>query len=149
MTYIGTTGHSQGLVSSLVVSLSTDLDSFYENTEKALMLLHYIGKYAQESFPKLAIEPKIVQDCEEYGVPSAMLSINGLEESILNKQIEKTNKFLASPIGISLYNGQSKFVVTGHPKALYGLIQALRQIKVFLTNEGTKWIRPIKNPLLF
>ncbi|KAJ3255887.1 3-oxoacyl-[acyl-carrier-protein] synthase [Boothiomyces macroporosus] len=125
----GTTGHSQGLVSSLVVSLSTDLDSFYENTEKALMLLHYIGKYAQESFPKLAIEPKIVQDCEEYGVPSAMLSINGLEESILNKQIEKTNKFLASPIGISLYNGQNKFVVTGHPKALYGLIQALRQIK--------------------
>ena len=129
----GTTGHSQGIVSAICIATSTTVASFTENTSKALKWLFYSGLRGQEAFPVLALEPHIVKDAVEggEGVPTPMLSVTGLALDVLEKHIKDTNKHLPwnSKLTLSLYNGPKAFVVTGPPKALYGLVTGLRKIR--------------------
>ncbi|CCO34685.1 fatty acid synthase subunit beta, fungi type [Rhizoctonia solani AG-1 IB] len=126
----GATGHSQGILSAVVAATSTNLESFSENSAKALRWLVWVGARGQEAFPVLAVEPNIVKDSVDggEGVPSPMLSVTGLPLSTLEKHITGVNKHLPknSQLGISLHNGSRAFVVTGPPRALYGLVTALR-----------------------
>lgn len=128
----GATGHSQGVVSAVAVASSDSWDSLNSNILKAVKLLFYIGLRGQEAFPVLSVEPSIVADCVENneGVPSPMLAVNGLSLKALETYINKTNSHLPSnsKIGVSLYNASTMHVVTGPPKALYGLATALRKI---------------------
>ncbi|KAG8716660.1 3-oxoacyl-[acyl-carrier-protein] synthase [Ceratobasidium sp. 394] len=129
----GATGHSQGILSAVVASTSTDLASFSTNSAKALKWLFWVGARGQEAFPILAVEPTIVQDSVDggEGVPSPMLSVTGLPLAALEKHITGVNKHLPknSQLGVSLYNGSRAFVVTGPPRALYGLVTALRKVR--------------------
>lgn len=129
----GATGHSQGIVSAIAISASSSYESFNVNVKKAIRWLFFCGMRGQEAFPVLALEPSIIQDAVEggEGQPSPMLSINGLELSVLRPHIETTNKHLPpnSQLAISLYNGPRNFVVTGPPRALYGLVTNLRKIR--------------------
>lgn len=129
----GATGHSQGVVSAIAISASSSYESFDVNVEKAIRWLFFCGMRGQEAFPVLALEPGIVQDAIEggEGQPSPMLSINGLELSALRPHIEATNKHLPpnSQLAVSLYNGPRNFVVTGPPRALYGLVTNLRKVR--------------------
>ena len=129
----GATGHSQGLVSAVAISASDSFESFETNTLKALKWLFYCGLRGQEAFPTLAIEPSIVADSIDggEGVPTPMLNVAGLSLQTLEAEIKKTNKHLPenSQLGISLYNGPKINVVTGPPRALYGLATALRKIR--------------------
>lgn len=129
----GATGHSQGVVSAIAISASTSYESFDANAKKAIRWLFFCGMRGQEAFPVLALEPGIIQDAIEggEGQPSPMLSINGLALSALRPHIEATNKHLPpnSHLAVSLYNGPRNFVVTGPPRALYGLATNLRKIR--------------------
>ncbi|KAF8843701.1 hypothetical protein BDN67DRAFT_963867 [Paxillus ammoniavirescens] len=129
----GATGHSQGVVSAVAISASTSYESFDTNVKKALRWLFFCGMRGQEAFPVLALEPSIVQDSVEggEGPPTPMLSINGLALSALTPHIDATNKHLPtnSQLAVSLYNGARNFVVTGPPRALYGLVTNLRKIR--------------------
>ncbi|KAG8770032.1 3-oxoacyl-[acyl-carrier-protein] synthase, partial [Ceratobasidium sp. 428] len=129
----GATGHSQGILSAVVASTSTSLESFFTNSAKALKWLFWVGARGQEAFPTLAVEPNIVQDSVDggEGVPSPMLSITGLPLASLEKHIAGVNKHLPknSQLGVSLYNGSRAFVVTGPSRALYGLVTALRKVR--------------------
>jgi fatty acid synthase subunit beta len=128
----GATGHSQGVVSAVAVAASDSWDSLHANILKAVKLLFYIGLRGQEAFPVLSVEPQIVADAVENneGVPTPMLAVNGLGLKALEGHIKKTNAHLPSnsQIGISLYNASTMHVVTGPPKALYGLATALRKV---------------------
>ena len=129
----GATGHSQGLVSALVIAASTSFDSFRKNVANAIKWSFYSSLRGQQAFPVLALEPSIVQDSVDggEGTPSPMLSITGLSLKEVEGHIAKTNKHLAdnSKIGVSLNNGPRAFVVTGPPRALYGLVTSLRKIR--------------------
>lgn len=129
----GATGHSQGVVSAIAISASTSYDSFDINAKKAIRWLFFCGMRGQEAFPVLALEPSIVQDAIEggEGQPSPMLSINGLSLPALRPHIEATNEHLPpnSQLAVSLYNGSRNFVVTGPPRALYGLVTNLRKVR--------------------
>ena len=129
----GATGHSQGVVSAIAISASSSYESFNANAKKAIRWLFFCGMRGQEAFPVLALEPGIVQDAIEggEGQPSPMLSINGLELSALRSHIEATNKHLPlnSQLSVSLYNGPRNLVVTGPPRALYGLVTNLRKVR--------------------
>jgi fatty acid synthase subunit beta len=128
----GTTGHSQGIVSAVAIAASACLDSFQENTGKAITWLFYGGLRGQETFPVLAIDPQLVKDSVNggEGTPSPMLAVTGLTLEILEKHISNTNKYLPtnSRMSISLYNGPKAFVVTGPAHSLYGLVTSLRKI---------------------
>lgn len=138
----GATGHSQGVVSAVAISASTSYESFDANAKKAIRWLFFCGMRGQEAFPVLALEPGIVQDAIDggEGQPSPMLSINGLALSALRPHLEATNKHLPpnSQLAVSLYNGPRNFVVTGPPRALYGLVTNLRKVRAPSGQEQSK-----------
>lgn len=129
----GATGHSQGVVSAVVISASSTYDDFETNVKKALRWLFFCGMRGQEAFPVLALEQDIVQDSVNggEGQPTPMLSINGLELSVLKPHIDATNQYLPSQsqLSVSLYNGPRNFVVTGPPRSLFGLVTNLRKVR--------------------
>ncbi|KAF8525925.1 hypothetical protein BU17DRAFT_74311 [Hysterangium stoloniferum] len=129
----GATGHSQGIVSAVVISASSTFEEYFVNAEKALKWLFYSGLRGQEAFPVLSMEPSIVKDSVEggEGTPSPMLGVTGLALPELKKFIEKTNAHLPdnSQLYVSLHNGPKAFVVTGPARALYGLVTSLRKIR--------------------
>lgn len=128
----GATGHSQGVVSAVAIASSDSWESLDANILRATKLLFYIGLRGQEAFPVLSVEPHIVADAVENneGVPTPMLAVNGLSLKALEGHIKKTNTHLPSnsKVGVSLYNASTMHVVTGPPKALYGLATALRKV---------------------
>jgi fatty acid synthase subunit beta len=60
-----------------------------------------------------------------------MLSVNVLLVKDFQPRISKTNKCLLdnSQISLSLHNGPSNFIVTGPPRAFYGLVANLYKIR--------------------
>ena len=128
----GATGHSQGIVSAVAVAASSTWENLDENILKAVRLLFYLGLRGQQGFPLLSIEPQLVADAvaNNEGVPSPMLSVNGLSLKALEGHIKKVNEHLPSnsKVGISLYNASTIHVVTGPARALYGLATALRKV---------------------
>ncbi|KAI9348018.1 fatty acid synthase [Obelidium mucronatum] len=129
----GTTGHSQGIVSSVVIASSETEKDFMENTQKALALLFWIGLRSQNAWPSTTLDPHILQDSlgNGEGIPTPMLLVSGLRRSEIAEHIEKTNQHLAQEkrIELSLINGPRACICTGHPQSLYGLNVALRKIK--------------------
>lgn len=129
----GATGHSQGIVSAVVISASSTFESFFENSCKALKWLFYSGLRGQQAFPVVSLEPSLVSDAVENGegIPSPMLSVTGLSLKDLEPHIKKTNTHLPvnSQLHISLHNGPKAHVVTGPSRALYGLVTNLRKIR--------------------
>jgi fatty acid synthase subunit beta len=129
----GATGHSQGIVSAVVVAASSTFEEFIENTRLALKWLFFSGLRGQQAFPVTALEPGIVQDSLQggEGPPSPMLSVTGLSLKELESHVVGTNEHLprTSRLQVSLHNGPKAFVVTGPPKSLYGLVTSLRKVK--------------------
>lgn len=130
---LGTTGHSQGIISSVVISASATEEEFIKNTEKALGLLFWIGTRAQQEFPPTTLNPTILEDSisNNEGNPTPMLAVTGLRESQVVKYLKETNSHLAPDrqIEVTLHNGPRSFVCTGPPQSLYGLNLSLRKLK--------------------
>ncbi|KAI9138416.1 fatty acid synthase [Paraphysoderma sedebokerense] len=134
--FCGTTGHSQGIVSAVVLASSDSYTSFVENSLKALKLLFYIGVRSHQVFPTTTLNPKITMDSIEHNesTPSPMLSISSLPVPKVQQYIDATNRHLPQDrkVYISLINGPRSVVVSGPPQSLYGLNVALRKLK----NDG-------------
>ncbi|KAI9088332.1 hypothetical protein DFS34DRAFT_701418 [Phlyctochytrium arcticum] len=129
----GTTGHSQGIVSSVVISASETEKEFLENTQKALTLLYWLGLRSQSACPATTLNPNILQDslANSEGVPTPMLAVNGLRYSEVQQHAETTNSFLPADrrVHLSLVNGPRSTIFTGPPQSLYGLNVSLRKLK--------------------
>ncbi|KAJ1679555.1 fatty acid synthase alpha subunit Lsd1, partial [Spiromyces aspiralis] len=129
----GATGHSQGIVSSVVLATSTDYDSYLNNSKRALSLLFAIGNRAQQVFPQTVLNPSILEDSvsNSEGNPSPMLAVSNLRINEVTKHVEATNSHLPEDrkIEISLHNGPRSYVCCGPPQSLYGLNLALRKLK--------------------
>ncbi|KAJ2661821.1 fatty acid synthase alpha subunit Lsd1, partial [Coemansia sp. RSA 1200] len=129
----GATGHSQGIITSVVLASMTDYESLYSLSEKALGMLFSIGMHSQLAQPHTTTNPAILEDSLENseGTPGPMLSISRLRQSDVEKHIEATNRHLPADrqIALSLINGPRSFVVTGPSQSLYGLNLSLRKLK--------------------
>ncbi|KAG0272729.1 beta subunit of fatty acid synthetase, partial [Linnemannia exigua] len=130
---LGSTGHSQGIISSVVISSSATFDEFFANSRKALGLLFWIGTRSQEVYPQTTLNPAILQDSlsNNEGNPTPMLVVNSLRASEVQKYVEATNRHLPEDrkIKIALINGPRSSICTGPPQSLYGLNLALRKLK--------------------
>ena len=134
--FVGSTGHSQGLISSVVISSSGTEEEYFENSKKAVTLLLLIGVRSQQVFPNIPLNlellHEVVDNGDENDKPTCMLSINGLSEKRIIPVVNKLNKYVEDPdrkICISLINGRRMFVVTGDPKLLYALKMNLKEIQ--------------------
>jgi hypothetical protein len=134
--------HGVNVISWLSGSAPLPPASFLENVQKALKWLFFAGMRGQQLFPVLALEPSVVQDSIDggEGQPTPMLSVNGLLLKDLQPHISKTNKYLPdnSQISVSLHNGPRNFIVTGPPRALYGLVANLRKIRAPNSSDQSK-----------
>ncbi|KAI8919392.1 fatty acid synthase [Powellomyces hirtus] len=134
----GTTGHSQGIVSSVVISSSETEKEFIENTQKALTLLYWLGLRSQRACPATTLNPNILQDslANNEGVPTPMLAVTGLRYSEVQKHADATNSFLPAErrVQLSLINGPRSAIFTGPSQSLYGLNVSLRKLKAL---QGT------------
>ena len=129
----GATGHSQGIVSAVVIAASGTFEEFVDNSHKAIKWLFYSGLRGQQAFPVTSVEPSIVQDAIAggEGTPSPMLSIAGLTLKAFQPHVSKTNQHLPaiSQLHVSHHNRPKTFVFTGPPKALFGLVTSLRKVR--------------------
>ncbi|KAJ9060861.1 fatty acid synthase alpha subunit Lsd1 [Entomophthora muscae] len=131
--FVGATGHSQGIISAVAIASSSDEESFFKNSEKALGLLFWIGTRAQETYPQVTLNPAILKDSISNGEgnPSVMLAIFNLRLAEVEKHVKATNEHLPEErqISIDLVNGPRSIICVGHPQSLNGLNLALRKIK--------------------
>ncbi|KAJ5789310.1 uncharacterized protein N7518_006321 [Penicillium psychrosexuale] len=131
--FLGTTGHSQGVVTAAAIATATSWDSFATAARNALTMLFWIGLRSQQAYPRTSIAPSVLQDSIENGegTPTPMLSIRDLSLAAVQEHIDATNQHLPEDrhISISLVNSARNFVVTGPPISLYGLNVRLRKVK--------------------
>lgn len=129
----GTTGHSQGLVTSLVVAISDSWESFEVEALKAVEFLFYLSIRCLQAYPSTSLSPSMVKDSEENGEgqPGPMLSIRDLSVTEVENFVNQTNQHLPAEkhIKISLINGARNVVVSGPPESLSGLNLNLRNSK--------------------
>lgn len=129
----GATGHSQGIITAVCISVSDTWQSFYDNAKIALEMLFWIGCRSQQVYPRTTLPPSALQDslAAGEGFPTPMLSVRDLNQSAVQNQIDLTNEHLPldRKVGIALVNGPKNFVVAGPPQSLYGLNLGLRKIK--------------------
>ena len=131
--FAGTTGHSQGIVTSALLATVTSWESFDKAAKDTVTILFWIGSRSQQAFPRTSLAPSILQDSIENGegTPTPMLSIRDLSKKAVQEHIDATNTHLPEDrhIAISLVNSARNFVVTGPPISLYGLNLRLRKVK--------------------
>lgn len=131
--FVGTTGHSQGIVAACVIAKSKDEEELLANSTQAMKLLFWIGLRSMQAYPSFTIDPKIIVDCLENseGQPSPMLAISNLTQAEVIAQLDVANEYLpeSEKIHLALKNGPRTMVCSGPPKSLYGLNLILRKIK--------------------
>ena len=131
--FLGTTGHSQGIITAAVIAVADSWESYEKAAKKALTMLFWIGSRSQQAYPRTSLAPSILQDSIDNGEgnPTPMLSVRDLPRSALQGHIDATNHHLPRDrhIAISLSNSARNFVVTGPPISLYGLNHRLRKVK--------------------
>lgn len=130
----GTTGHSQGIVASLVIALSESWESFYENALKAVSLMIFIGARVGLTYPGIGDVVSWVREdsvLNGEGRPSPMLHITDLSLDYVKIYVNQTNTNLleSQHIAISLINGPTNVVVSGPQNSLHSLNILLREIK--------------------
>ena len=131
--FLGTTGHSQGIVTAAAIAAADSWESYGKAAKKAITILFWIGSRSQQAYPRTSLAPSILQDSIDNGEgnPTPMLSVRDLSRSALQEHIDTTNHHLPRDrhIAISLSNSARNFVVTGPPISLYGLNLRLRKVK--------------------
>ena len=90
----GATGHSQGIVSAIVIAASDTFKEFVDNSYKAIKWLFYCGLRGQQAFLVTSVEPSSVQDeiIGGEGTPRPLLSVAGLTLKELQPHVSKTNQ---------------------------------------------------------
>ena len=116
----GSTGHSQGIVVAAMVAAADSGTSFDSLCQQALRVLLSIGVRSQEAFAASGF-PAIVPSSEGSESRTPMLSVRGLSQVQVEREVEAINKKLGqdSCIEVSLINDHQNIVVTGPPMSLY------------------------------
>lgn len=130
---VGSTGHSQGIISAAMLALASTHEDFAKGSENVVKILFWIGLRAQQACPVLPMHPDIVADTEAHGegAPSPMLSISGISQAFIEKQLAIVNTKLGSneKLAVGLKNGSQAFIVCGSPSGLYDLVLSLRPLQ--------------------
>ncbi|KAE8153338.1 acyl transferase domain-containing protein [Aspergillus avenaceus] len=119
----GTTGHSQGLMASLVIAISDSWESFLENCRLALEALFWIGWDCHYATPQSMIpEMFLTSDRGACGcdISSHMLNIRGTTRSQLGDLLLNMNNCLPvhEQLYLALINSRGQFVVSGPKSSL-------------------------------
>ena len=130
---VGVSGHSQGIITAVVVSIMDTWESFHTQARIGLTMLFWIGLRSQEAYPQTAMTPSLLQESAKNGegTPTPMLGVRYLARQALQQHIDATNSHLPlnKHVHLSLTNGANNHVLSGPPRSLCGLNSCLRQMK--------------------
>lgn len=130
--FLGTTGHSQGIVVAAAIASASSWESFERITVEAISLLFWIGFRSQEAWHPATPLPSMVSEHLELGEGkiSPMLKIRGLKHSDVKKHLDDVNSHLLEDqaIYVSLINGRANIIVSGPPNSLSALCRRLRSL---------------------
>ncbi|KAI2791873.1 Fatty acid synthase subunit beta [Penicillium oxalicum] len=131
--FMGTTGHSQGIVAATVIAVAQSWRQFDALALNALRLLLTIGTCSQDQFAVAQLPPAIVSDAEAHGegFPGPMLSVADCPIDQLRSYMAAVNEYLPADarIEIALINGPKHAVLAGPPLSLHGFNVWLRNVK--------------------
>ncbi|TGK61702.1 ACP S-malonyltransferase [Leptospira wolffii] len=121
---LGATGHSQGIVPAVLVSLGKEGAEFYKEFSKFLKFILYLGYRAQELYGVFNPSEEVLKGNEEIGdkQPAPMVAVIGYSAAELSERVQKTNAELGlsgtKAIYVSLFNTPDSNIVSGDPEAL-------------------------------
>jgi fatty acid synthase subunit beta len=117
----GVSGHSQGILVAATIAQSTTWESFYEAVATCLRLLFWIGLESHYAIPAVLAADDMKSQ------PSPMLSVRGLDQTLLASFIDEVNSCFEGQqhIHLALVNSSKNFVVAGPPNTLMGLYRLL------------------------
>ncbi|KAI9376434.1 acyl transferase domain-containing protein [Aspergillus egyptiacus] len=118
-----TTGHSQGILISIVIAMSGSWDSFYHHAQQIVEVLFYLGLECHNSAPCSIVPAENYSDGTDASAPSYMLSVRGLSIGQLETILEKVNTGLPADkrLYLSLVNSHEQFVIAGPVASLLRL----------------------------
>ncbi|GLB23278.1 putative PKS/NRPS-like protein biosynthetic cluster [Aspergillus tubingensis] len=126
-----TTGHSQGLLISTVISASDSWDTFYTNSHLALEALFWLGLECHQTAPNSYSRVTTSALNETNAAPSYMLIVRGVSREQLGSILGRLNETLPrdEKIQPALANGRDHFVVAGPIASLVHLDSQLQSMK--------------------
>ncbi|KAJ0416957.1 acyl transferase domain-containing protein [Aspergillus carlsbadensis] len=116
------TGHSQGILAAIAISVSDSWDSFYQIAQQILETLFRLGWECHDAAPR-GIVPANQGEALEANDPSYMLSIRGISKGRAIRYVDDVNKDLSGDkrLYLSLVNAHDHFVVAGPVASLLHL----------------------------
>ncbi|KAL5358621.1 acyl transferase domain-containing protein [Aspergillus floccosus] len=126
-----TTGHSQGLLVSIAISMSDSWEAFHDNSRLAVEALFWLGWEAHCRAPRVACRFIDHQHSEDQTDSSYMLSVRGIERTKLDTILLRLNRTVhgSSQLHVALVNSRDQFVVAGPVDSLAHLDSYLESIK--------------------
>ncbi|OGM47233.1 hypothetical protein ABOM_004000 [Aspergillus bombycis] len=126
------TGHSQGILTAVVVALSDTWASFYHYAEMALELLFWIGFQCYKSTPRASLPANTEKS------PSCMLDISGMQLSQAESTIAQINEGLdaSERVHTSVVNTRDRVVIGGPAGSLARLDSYLTSIAASSNNQN-------------
>ncbi|OGM44265.1 sterigmatocystin biosynthesis fatty acid synthase subunit beta [Aspergillus bombycis] len=128
-----TTGHSQGLLVSIVVAMSDTWESFYDNSSLLVDVLFWLGWECHNCAPQNTIPARSTgSEDNDVGpdIPSYMLSVRGATRCQVEDILTHMNRRLSreSQLYLALANAQDQFVVAGPYSSLLHLDNYLQEV---------------------
>ncbi|GKZ68440.1 putative PKS/NRPS-like protein biosynthetic cluster [Aspergillus niger] len=126
-----TTGHSQGLFASIVISMSDSWDTFNANSHFAVEALFWLGVECHQTAPNSSSRLSASASSETNAVPSYMLGVRSVSGDQLEFILGRLNRTLPpnEKVQIALANGRDNFVVAGPIASLVHMDSQLKSMK--------------------
>lgn len=131
----GATGHSQGVTSAVVVSVSRNEAEFVQNGRDMVEYLFWHGTRMQQVANEEVLKGAAVRPAgatELTHPPTPMLAVLGLPVELVAQLLDRAA--LASKVQLSLVNGNTAVVLSGEPATLAVLEQKLNQQQMQSSN---------------
>jgi fatty acid synthase subunit beta len=126
------TGHSQGILAAIAISVSDSWDEFYEYAHRIVEVLFRLGWECDDAAP-CGIVPPNQEEASEAKEPSYMLNIRGISRWKVAKYLDDVNKRLPEDrrLYLSLVNAHDHFVAAGP-------VASLLHLESYLANISSK-----------
>ena len=120
-----TTGHSQGLLVSVVVAMSDSWSSFYANCRLIVESLFWLGWESHHGAPRSSVSA--IPSSNDIDNPSYMLAVKRIERPTMGAILNRVNKGLSdnAQIHLALVNARDQYVVAGPVASLSHLCSYL------------------------
>ncbi|KAJ2695821.1 fatty acid synthase alpha subunit Lsd1, partial [Coemansia sp. IMI 203386] len=145
------TGHSQGIISAVLLStLTDDEESFVSGSKKALGLWMLIGALPQLAFPYYCLIDRRGNGFSKNtdAEPTPMVSVQGLTKLQLTKIIDDFNAGGSSHIQLAVTNTVNRFIVAAKTEHAFMFARYAKSLSAAPGEDQTKLPLALRKPVI-